>query len=67
MRRTGQARQVLDAVRGLGRRGERSQSAARLAASLSSARQSGAAQAGPQPSAIVHNPGRREMRGLGRS
>lgn len=67
VRRTGQARQVLDAVRGLGRRGERSQSAARLAASLSSARQSGATQAGPQPSAIVHNPGRREMRGLGRS
>lgn len=67
VRRTGQAKQVLAAVRGLGRRGERSQSAARLAASLDAARQSGAPQAGPQPSAIVHNPGRRQMRGLGRS
>ncbi|MCP2265185.1 hypothetical protein ACFQHV_18465 [Promicromonospora thailandica] len=68
VRRTGQAKQVLAAVRGLGQRGERSQSAARLAASLNAARQPGGApQTGPQPSAIVHNPGRRQMRGLGRS
>ncbi|GAA2244996.1 hypothetical protein GCM10010413_55640 [Promicromonospora sukumoe] len=67
-RRAGQAKQMLGAVRGLGRRGERSQSAARLAQSLNAARQGGAAPgAGPQPSAIVHNPGRRQMRGLGRS
>lgn len=68
VRKAGQAKQVLGAVRGLGRRGERSQSAARLAQSLNAARQGGAAPgAGPQPSAIVHNPGRRQMRGLGRS
>lgn len=67
VRKTGQARQMLGAVRGLGRRGERSQSAARLAQSLNAARQGGAAQgAGPQPAAIVHNPGRRQMRELGR-
>ncbi len=68
VRKAGQAKQVLGAVRGLGRRGERSQSAARLAQSLNAARQGGAAPgAGPQPSAIVHIPGRRQMRGLGRS
>src|SRR5690606_11066498 len=67
VRRTGQAKQVLDAVRGMARCGERSQSAARLAASLSSARQSGAAQGGPQPSALGHHPGRREVRGPGRA
>ena len=68
VRKAKQAKQVLGAVRGLGRRGERSQSAARLAESLNAARQGGAPQAGsPQPSAIVHNPGRRQMRGLGRS
>ncbi len=61
-----QAKQVLGAVRGLGRRGERSQSAARLAQSLNAARQTGAQGAGPQPAAIVHNPGRRQMRELGR-
>jgi hypothetical protein len=67
VRKARQAKQVLGAVRGLGRRGERSQSAARLAESLNAARQTGAPQAGaPQPSAIVHNPGRRQMRGLGR-
>jgi hypothetical protein len=66
VRRAKQAKQILGAARGLGRRGERSQSAARLAESLNAARQ-GAPQAGaPQPSAIVHNPGRRQMRGLGR-
>ncbi len=66
VRKTKQAKQILGAARGLGRRGERSQSAARLAESLNAARQ-GAPQAGaPQPSAIVHNPGRRQMRGLGR-
>ncbi|WP_454860663.1 hypothetical protein [Promicromonospora soli] len=65
-RKAKQAKQILGAARGLGRRGERSQSAARLAESLNAARQ-GAPQAGaPQPSAIVHNPGRRQMRGLGR-
>ncbi|PUB28775.1 hypothetical protein C8K30_103196 [Promicromonospora sp. AC04] len=64
--RAKQAKQVLGAVRGLGRRGERSQSAARLAQSLNAARQSGAQGAGPQPAAIVHNPGRRQMRELGR-
>ncbi|MDR7383327.1 hypothetical protein [Promicromonospora iranensis] len=62
-----QAKQALGAARGLGKQGERSQSAARLAQSLNAARQGGAPQAGgPQPSAIVHNPGRRQMRGLGR-
>ncbi|MFC8796246.1 hypothetical protein ACFT2C_00810 [Promicromonospora sp. NPDC057138] len=67
VRKAKQAQQMLGAVRGLGRRGERSQSAARLAESLNAARRSGAPQAGaPQPSAIVHNPGRRQMRGLGR-
>jgi hypothetical protein len=67
VRKAKQAKQILGAARGLGRRGERSQSAARLAESLNAARQGGAAQSGaPQPSAIVHNPGRRQMRGLGR-
>lgn len=67
VRRTGQAKQLFGAVRGLGRRGERSQSAARLAQSLNAARQGGATQgSGPQPAAIVHNPGRRQMRELGR-
>jgi hypothetical protein len=62
-----QAKQALGAARGLGKRGERSKSAARLAQSFNAARQGGAPQAGgPQPSAIVHNPGRRQMRGLGR-
>jgi hypothetical protein len=61
-----QAKQAIGAARGLGKRGERSQSAARLAQSLNAARQGGAPQPGPQPSAIVHNPGRRQMRGLGR-
>jgi hypothetical protein len=66
-RRAGQAKQMLGAIRGLGRQGERSQSAARLAQSLNAARQGGATPgAGPQPAAIVHNPGRRQMRGLGR-
>lgn len=68
VRKARRAKEAIGAARGLGRRGERSQSAARLAASLNAARQGGAAQAGgPQPSAIVHNPGRRQMRGLGRS
>ena len=67
VRKARQAKEVLGAARGVGRRGERSQSAARLARSLDAARQGGAPQAGgPQPSAIVHNPGRRQMRGLGR-
>jgi len=67
VRKAKQAQQMLGAVRGLGRRGERSQSAARLAESLNAARRTGAPEAGaPQPSAIVHNPGRRQMRGLGR-
>ena len=67
VRKAKQAKQMLGAVRGLGRRGERSQSAARLAESLDAARRTGAPQPGaPQPSAIVHNPGRRQMRGLGR-
>jgi hypothetical protein len=67
VRRAQQARQALGAVRGLGRRGERSQSAARLAQSFNAARQGGGGQgAGPQPAAIVHNPGRRQMRELGR-
>ncbi|WP_369370340.1 hypothetical protein AB1046_16285 [Promicromonospora sp. Populi] len=67
VRKARQAKQMLSAARGLGRSGERSQSAARLAESLNAARQGGAPQAGgPQPSAIVHNPGRRQMRGLGR-
>lgn len=69
VRRAQQAKQVLGAARGLGRRGERSQSAARLAESLNAARQGGGTPqaGGPQPSAIVHNPGRRQVRGLGRS
>jgi len=67
VRRARQAKEALGAARGLGRQGERSQSAARLAQSLNAARQGGASPAGgPQPSAIVHNPGRRQMRGLGR-
>lgn len=67
VQRARQAKQALGAARGLGKRGERSKSAARLAQSLNAARQGGAPQAGgPQPSAIVHNPGRRQMRGLGR-
>lgn len=67
VRRAQQAKQMLGAARGLGRRGERSQSAARLAESLNAARQGGTPPAaGPQPSAIVHNPGRRQVRGLGR-
>jgi hypothetical protein len=67
VRKARQAKQALGAARGLGRQGERSQSAARLAQSLNAARQGGAPQVGgPQPSAIVHNPGRRQMRGLGR-
>lgn len=65
-RRAQKAKQVLGAVRGMGRQGERSKSAARLARSLGSARQGGAAPGGgPQPSAIVHSPGRRQMRRLG--
>lgn len=67
VRKARQAKQVLGAARGLGRRGERSQSAAKLAESLDAARRGTAPQAGsPQPSAIVHNPGRRQTRGLGR-
>ncbi|GAA4712531.1 hypothetical protein APR04_004347 [Promicromonospora umidemergens] len=67
VRKARQAKQALGAARGLGRQGERSQSAARLAQSLNAARQGGAPQVGgPQPAAIVHNPGRRQMRGLGR-
>jgi hypothetical protein len=67
-RKAQRARAAIGAARGLGRSGERSRSAARLAASFHAARQGGAQQAGgPQPSAIVHNPGRRQMRGLGRS
>jgi hypothetical protein len=67
-RKARQTKDAISAARGLGRSGERSRSAARLAASFNAARQGGAPQAGgPQPSAIVHNPGRRQMRGLGRS